>query len=160
MTRPFTVLCAYTSFFIQLVHVEAENLEDGLEKALKAADEGDSWRPTDHCGPLYVHSACEGTVDDPSHPSVSLPVPDRYTEAGEPPLLTFHNAGTAEERIEIAGGRAFLRFRTAYGDVAAELRDPPPPPSNHPLVTVRRRADGAPDVEVRDGEARVHILDG
>ena len=37
--------------------------------------------------------------------------------------------------------------------------DPPAPPGNKPLVTVARRADGAPDVTVSGGRARVLILD-
>ena len=35
----------------------------------------------------------------------------------------------------------------------------PAPPGNKPLVTVARRADGAPDVAVSGGRARVLILD-
>ena len=33
------------------------------------------------------------------------------------------------------------------------------PPGNKPLVTIGRRADGAPDVTVSGGRARVLILD-
>ena len=45
------------------------------------------------------------------------------------------------------------------GTVTTEAADPPTPPGNKPLVTVRRRTDGAPDVTVSGGRARVLILD-
>ena len=52
------------------------------------------------------------------------------------------------------------RFETEAGTIAAEMRDPPHPPANKPLVTVSVGDDGKPRVDVEGGSARVRILDG
>ena len=88
----------------------------------------------------------------------AIPVPDRFTEKGEPPVVTLtglHPPGG----IEVAGGTVRVRFVEHAGTVTTEVTDPPAPPDNKPLVTVRRRTDGAPDVTVSGGRARVLILD-
>ena len=61
--------------------------------------------------------------------------------------------------IEVAGGAVRIRFIEHAGTVTTEATDPPAPPGNKPLVTIGRRADGAPDVTVSGGRARVVILD-
>ena len=61
--------------------------------------------------------------------------------------------------IEVAGGTVRIRIIEDAGTVTTEAADPPAPPGNKPLVTVTRRADGAPDVAVSGGRARVLILD-
>ena len=61
--------------------------------------------------------------------------------------------------IEVAGGTVRIRFVEDAGTVTTEAADPPAPPANKPLVTIGRRADGAPDVAVSGGRARVLILD-
>ena len=45
------------------------------------------------------------------------------------------------------------------GTLTTEVTGPPAPSGNKPLATVARRADGAPDVTVSGGRARVLILD-
>ena len=85
--------------------------------------------------------------------------PGRFSEHGEPPVVTL--AGPVPPgAVRISGGRATVRFETAAGTIAAELRDPPHPPANKPLVTVSVGPDGKPRVEVEGGSARVRILDG
>ena len=61
--------------------------------------------------------------------------------------------------IDVAGGTVRIRFVEDAGTVTTEAADPPAPPGNKPLATVARRADGAPDVAVSGGRARVLILD-
>ena len=61
--------------------------------------------------------------------------------------------------IEVMGGTVRIRFVEDAGTVTTEVTDPPAPPGNKPLVTIGRRADGAPDVTVSGGCARVLILD-
>ena len=60
--------------------------------------------------------------------------------------------------IEVTGGTIRIRFIEHAGTVTTEAADPPALPGNKPLVTVTRRADGAPDVAVSGGRARVLIL--
>ena len=86
-------------------------------------------------------------------------MPGRFSEHGEPPVVTL--AGPVPPgALRASGGRATVRFETEAGMIAAELRDPPHPPANKPLVTVSVDPDGKPRVEVEGGSARVRILDG
>ena len=59
--------------------------------------------------------------------------------------------------IEISGGTVRIRFVDNAATVTTELSDPPLPPGNKPPVTVSRRADGAPDIEIRGGKALVRV---
>ena len=85
----------------------------------------------------------------------ALPVPDRFIQNGEPPVVTLTGL-RPPGGIEAAGGTVRIRFIEDAGTVMTEITDPP---ANTPLVTVRRRTDGAPDVTVSGGRARVLILD-
>ena len=86
-------------------------------------------------------------------------MPDRFSEHGEPPVVTL--AGPVPPgAVRVSGGRVTVRFETDVGTIAAEMRDPPHPPANKPLVTVSVAPDGKPRVEVTGGSARVRILDG
>ena len=159
MTRQFTVQCGYYTHYANTVTVEADTLEDALEKAVAAAnDHAEGWRSTDHCSDTFVDAVCEGAAGDPWGDG-SLPVPGRFSEHGEPPVVT--PAGRVPPgAVRVSGGRATVRFETEAGTIAAELRDPPHPPANKPLVTVSVGPDGKPRVEVEGGSARVRILDG
>ena len=107
---------------------------------------------------LFVDTVCEGAGADPWGEG-SLPVPDRFSEHGEPPVVTL--AGPVPPgAVRVSGGRVTVRFETDAGTIAAEMRDPPHPPANKPLVTVSVGPDGKPRVEVTGGSARVRILDG
>ena len=60
--------------------------------------------------------------------------------------------------VEVTGGTVRLRFvDDPAATVTAEASDPPPPPGNKPVVIVRPRPDGAPDVEIRGGKAIVRV---
>ena len=50
-----------------------------------------------------------------------------------------------------------FRFVDAAATVTTELSDPPPPPQNKPVVTVKRRPDGAPHIMVQGGKAIVRV---
>ena len=52
-----------------------------------------------------------------------------------------------------------IRIAAGAGTVVSELRDPPHPPGNKPLVTVSLDAAGKPSVRVEGGRARVRIVD-
>ncbi len=159
MTRPWTVQVGYNAHHCNTVTVEAATLHEALEKAIAAANEDSAgWRSTDHCSDSYVDAFCEGAGADPWGEG-SLPVPGRFSEHGEPPVVTL--AGPVPPgAVRVSGGRATVRFETEAGTIAAELRDPPHPPTNKPLVTVSVGPDGKPRVEVEGGSARVRILDG
>ena len=158
MTRKFTIQCAYNTHYANTVTVEADSLDEALEKAIETANEDPAgWRCTDHCSETFVDAVCEGADCDPWGEG-ALPVPDRFSERGEPPVVTL--AGPFPPgAIEVSGGRVLIRIATGAGTVVSELRDPPHPPANKPLVTVSLDAAGKPSVRVEGGRARVRIVD-
>ena len=159
MSRQFTVQAGYSTHYANTVTVEADNLEEALEKAIEAAnDDPDGWRSTDHVSDTFVDAVCEGADADPWDRDGALPVPDRFSERGEPPVVTL-TGPVPPGSVGISGGKVRLRIENGIGTVVSELCDPPPPPGDKPLVTVRRRSDGAPEVAVTGGRARVRILD-
>ena len=159
MTRPWTVQCAYVSHVANTVVVEADSLEEALEKAIEAANEDPAgWKSTGHVSDSYVDAVCEGADADPWGEG-SLPVPGRFSEHGEPPIVTLYGP-VPPGAVQVSGGRVTVRFETEAGTIAAEMREPPHPPRNKPLVTVSVGPDGKPRVEVEGGSARVRILDG
>ena len=159
MKKPWTVQCSYAAFYANTVTVEAETLDEALEKAIEAANQSDAWRALDHCGDTHVDSVCEGADADPWDADTALPVPDRFTERGEPPIVTLTDPAKPGGGIEVSGGRALIRINCDAGTVTSEVCDPPPPPANKPLVTIRRGPLGRPDVTVTEGRARIRILD-
>ena len=165
----YTVCCGYASHYHNTVTVEAGTLGEALEKAIEQAGDDPHWKSVDQASQTFVEALAEGVDADPWG-DTAIPVPDRFTGEpanatgsseranGEPPVVTLtglHPPGG----IEIAGGTVRIRFVEDAGTVTTEAADPPAPPGNKPLVTVTRRADGAPDVAVSGGRARVLILD-
>ena len=67
MTKPWTVQCAYMSHVANTVTVEADTLEEALEKAIEAANEDPAgWKSTDRCHRLPTSTpVCEGAHADP-----------------------------------------------------------------------------------------------
>ena len=106
----------------------------------------------------FVDAVCQGADRDPWGEG-ALPVPDRFTERGEPPVVTLTDPGRPGGGVEVSGGRVLLRFRSGAGTVTSELCDPPHPPGNKPLVTVSVGPDGKPLVKVEGGKAGIRILD-
>ena len=156
MTR-YTVQAAYATFLSATVSVEAETLEEACEAAIGEADEAESWKTIDHVGDPFVWAICEGADRDPwSGPVSALPIPGKFAERGEPPVVTLTGA-RPPGGIEVSGGTVRIRIVDDGGTVTTEVSDTPPPPGNKPLVTVTRRADGAPEVSVRNGKAIVRI---
>ena len=159
MSRHFTIQCSYSSHHANTVTVKADTLEEALEKALEAANQNpDGWRSTDHVTDSFVDAVCQGADCDPWSEG-ALPVPDRFTERGEPPVVTLTDPGRPGGVVEVSGGRVLLRFRADAGTVTSELCDPPHPPGNKPLVTVSVGPDGKPLVKVEGGKAGIRILD-
>ena len=158
MSRPFTVQCSYPAYFANTVTVDAETLEQALEKAIETANNDEGWRPIDHCGNTHVDAVCEGADADPWDCDAALPVPDRFTERGEPPVVTL-TGPVPPGAVEVSGGRVLVRIATEAGTITSDVCDPPHPPGNKPLVTVSVGSDGKPRVEVTGGKARIRIVD-
>ena len=152
----YTVQCGYAGFFANTVSVQADTPEEALEKAIEAANDDPNWKSLDHCGPTHVDAYCMGRDEDPWDDDKSLPVPARFTERGEPPVVTL-TGPRPPGGLEVTGGTVRIRFDDDAATVTTEVSDPPPPPGSKPVVIVRRRPDGAPDIEVRGGNALVRV---
>ena len=152
----YTVQAAYAGYFANTVSVEANSLDEALENAIEAANQDPNWKSVDHCGATFVDTCCIGRDEDPWDDDKSLPVPARFTEKGEPPLVTL-TGPRSPGGVEVTGGTVRIRFVDDAATVTTEVSDPPPPPGNKPVVTVRRRPDGAPEIEVTRGKAIVRI---
>ena len=157
MKKPWTVQCSYAGYWSNTVTVEAETLDKALGKAIETANQSDGWRSLDHCGDSFVNAVCEGADADPWATDTALPIPDRFTEQGEPPIVTITDPAKPGGGIEVTRGRVLMRFASTTGTVTAEMHDPPHPPANKPRVTVRPGPGGRPDVTVTEGRARVRI---
>ena len=158
MSRAWTVEAGYTARYANTVTVQADTLEEALEKAIETANEDAAgWKLLDHRGSTHVQAVSEGAHADPWGEG-SLPVPDRFFEHGPPPVVTL-SGRLPPGAVRVSCGRVTVRFETEAGTIAAEMRDPPHPPANRPLVTVSIAPDGKPRVEVEGGSARVRIID-
>ncbi len=109
MARPFTVQCGHAGYFANTVAVEADTIEEALEKAIEATDRSDAWRSIDHCGDTFVAAVCEGADADPWGDD-GLPVPGRFSEHGEPPLVTVSLDARGKPHVRVSGGRARVRI--------------------------------------------------
>ena len=155
--RRYTLDLVYDVAFGARVTFDADTPEDACARAIDRADELEAWKSTDHVSDSYVTDILEHPADDqpPGEPS-PIAVPDAYTRDGPPPTVTIDPDGPPAH-LEVSDGTVRLRFRHPAFTLSSEISDPPPPPGNKPLVTIRRRADGAPDVTVTGGTAHVRV---
>ena len=142
MTKPWTIQLAFAVYQGATVTVEAETLEDAIPAAIRHADDNERWKDTGHAADPFCVAACEGADADPGNSETPLPVPDRFSEHGEPPIITVTDPARPDGAIEVTRGRVLLRFKGDSGTVTAEVADPPHPPVNKPHVTVSLDARG------------------
>ena len=117
----YTVQCGYAAYYANTVQVEAETLEAALQRAIETASDNPHWRALDHCGPTFVDAVAEGADADPwSGLASALPVPDCFTEEGEPPTVTVIMEGGIVQDVVVAGGRV----RVLIKDYDTEGLDP------------------------------------
>ena len=158
MTRKFTIQCAYNTHYANTVTVEADSLDEALEKAIETANEDPAgWRGTDHCFRHLHRRGMRGRRLRPlGRGRVARSGP--FFGAWRAARRDAHRSGSARRRRGLRRpGAGPHRGRGRDGHL--EVRDPPHPPTNKPLVTVSLDADGKPSVRVEGGSARVRIVD-
>ena len=120
----WTVQCSFASYDAKTVVVEAETIEQALDRAIEAANAGDGWSSLDVCGDTFVDAVAEGNDVDPGQDfASSLPGPARFTERGEPPLVTVTVSGGVVQDVCIEGGKARVHIRD-YDTDGADPTDP------------------------------------
>jgi hypothetical protein len=104
--KTYTVQCGDARYYANTVVVEAENLEEALEKAIEQANDDPHWKSLDHCSPTFIDAVAEGADADPWDGCRSaIPIPDRFTEQGEPPTVTAVMEGGIVQDVTVAGGK-------------------------------------------------------
>ena len=130
----YTVQCGYAAYHANTVDVEAESLDAALEQAIERANDDPHWKALDHCGPTFVDAVAEGPDADPwSGFASALPIPDRFTEAGEPPTVTVIMEGGVVQNVVAEGGAV----RVLIKDYDIEGLDPE-------VYDIRRDESGDP----------------
>lgn len=140
--KTWTVQCGYAAYYANTVVVEAETLDAALEKAIEQANDDPCWKALDHCGPTFVDAVAEGVDADPWQGLASaIPVPDRFAEAGEPPLVTVVVRGGTVQDVAVTGGRVRVHVR----DHDIEGGDPAGPEFDEGAAA-SARADRSPEL--------------
>ena len=122
--KTWTVQCTYAAYYSNTVVVQAPTLEAALETAIEQANSDVGWRPLDDCGPTFVDAVAEGDVWDPwDGLQSSLPIPARFTEPGDPPIVTVIVAGGAVQRVRVEHGKVRVEVRD-YDLDGADPNDP------------------------------------
>jgi hypothetical protein len=120
----WTVQCSFASYDAKTVVVEAKAIEQALERAVIAANEGDGWSSQDVCGDTFVDAVAQGRDLDPWKDfASSLPVPARFTERGALPIVTVIVSGGVVQDVSIEGGKV----RVEVHDYDTDGRDPSDP---------------------------------
>jgi len=110
--KSWTVQCGYAAYYANTITVEAATLDQALERAIETANDDPCWKSLDDCGPTFIDAVAEGDDADPWCGFVSaIPVPERFTEAGMPPLITVTVKGGAMQHVAIENGPARVVVR-------------------------------------------------
>lgn len=104
----YTVQCGFVTYYTTTVTVEAENLDQALEKALAEANQSSSWVSTDYSGPAFIEAVAEGDHADlwMDAQVQQLPIPPRFTERGDGPSIIMTVSGGVVQNVEVKDGPA------------------------------------------------------
>jgi hypothetical protein len=119
----WTVQCGYAAYCANTVTVEADTLDDALDKAIAVANDNASWKALDHSGPTFIEAVAQGADADPWRDHASaVPVPERFTERGlaAVPLITVIVVGGVVQKVTFENGPA----RVIVRDYDTEGADP------------------------------------
>ena len=105
--KTFTVQLSYAAYYFREEVVEAETLEEALDKAVTEADASGSWSSTDTTGNTFVDAVAEGDHFDLWADNVQqLPIPSRFAEDRGGPEIVVTVEGGLIQHVDIHGGTA------------------------------------------------------
>ena len=107
----YTVCCGYASHYHNTVTVEADTLDEALEKAIEQAGDDPHWKSADYCGSTFVDAIAEGEEADPWG-DTAIPVPDHFTVKGEPPVVTLTGLRPPAASMSRAALSVFVSLNT------------------------------------------------
>jgi hypothetical protein len=118
----WSVQCVYPAYHDCEITVEADTLEDALEKAIEAADAQRDWRDTLDCGATYVGAVAEGAGVRPWGDDFRslIAVPPTFSEHGLRPHVTITIDGSSGPNVTIENGPCTIELRDY------DQRDPDP----------------------------------
>lgn len=110
--KTFTVQCCFAAYDGNTVVVEAETLDEALEKAIAQANASSDWESLDVSGETFIDAVAEGDdVDLWSDAAFQLAVPTPFTENGEGPRVIVIVSGGIVQNVAIDGGYARVEVR-------------------------------------------------
>ena len=110
--KRWTVQCSFAAYDAKIVVVDADTLDEALEKAIAEANASDGWFALDVSGNTFVDAVAVGDDVDPwKEFESSLPVPARFTERGDPPRVIVTVSGGVVQNVEIEGGKVRVEVR-------------------------------------------------
>ena len=130
----YTVQCGYAAYYTKTVTVEADSLDEALEKAVAEANQRPSWSSTDCSGPTFVEAVADGDDVDlwMDERVQQLPVPSRFAEdRGGPRILVVVSGGVVQQ-VEIKDATALVEVRDYDSEGTGEASD------------IQRDPDGTP----------------
>ena len=115
----YTVCCGYASHYHNTVTVEADTLDAALEKAIEQAGDDPHWKSVRPLPVKHSSRPWPRVMDADPWGDTVLPVPDRFSEKGEPLVVTLTGL-RPPGGIEVAGGTVRIRFVEHAGTVTTE----------------------------------------
>jgi hypothetical protein len=110
--KTFTVQCCFAAYDGNTVVVEAETLNEALEKAIAEANARSDWESLDVSAETFIDAVAEGDdVDLWSDDTRQLTIPARFTEKGEGPRVIVLVSGGIVQNVAIDGGYARVEVR-------------------------------------------------
>jgi hypothetical protein len=105
--KTFTVQLSYAAYYFREEVVEAETLEDALDKAVAQGNDSPNWSSTDTTGNTFVDAVAEGDHFDLWADNVQqLPVPSRFAEDRGGPGIVITVEGGLIQHVDIHNGTA------------------------------------------------------
>lgn len=107
--KTFTMQLGYAAYYFREEVVQAETLEEALDKAVAQANDSPHWSSTDTTGNTFVDAVAEGDHLDLWADNVAqLPFPSRFAEDRGGPHIVITVEGGVIQHVDIHNGSALV----------------------------------------------------